>query len=156
MRLTGEQKRKITELESQITADKTVFLARDEPRYSVRSPTPIIDLTKSPTKSKKPLAEKSSKSKREHKKNCKNVSSTKQSVLQKIDESVPPLSLTQCCCEAGSCLKSMKELLEKEVDSRQAQVSFIKNCTTFYEEAFKTMLKVSKNILIIEFWMISR
>lgn len=127
MRLTGEQKRKIAELESQITADKTLLLTSDVPRKSLRSPTPIVDLTKSPTKSKKSLIEKASKSKTEHKKTCKNVSSTKQTVSLKngseVNESVPPLTLTTCCCEAGGCLKSMKELLDKEIDCRQAQVS---------------------------------
>lgn len=131
VRLTGDQKRKIAELEYQITTDKGLLSAGDVPRHvrdSRRSTPPLVDLTKSPIKSKKSLAEKSSKSKTEHKKTCKKVSSTKQSVPEKkgteVQESMPPLMMTKCCCEAGGCMKSMKELLDKEIDCRQAQVCF--------------------------------
>lgn len=130
LRVTGEQKRQIAELEYQLTADNGLHSAGDVPikqRNLTHSPPSFVDLTKSPTKSKKPLPEKIFKSKSDHKKTCKKASSTTQNVTQKrikeTQESVPPLMLAKCCCEAGGCLKNMKELLDKEMEYRQVQVS---------------------------------
>lgn len=132
VRLTSEQKRTIAELESQVTNDIMLNSAGDVGRLKrtgrADSPPPTIDLTKSPTKSKKSLPEKSTKSKTDHKKSCKKFSTTKQTTSEKtmteVRETVPPL-LTKCCCEAGGCVKNMKELLDKEMEYRQTQVRIV-------------------------------
>lgn len=130
--MSSEQKRKIAELEYQVTTDRTLLSAGDISRNkrildSRNSPPPVTDTTKSPSKSKKSLSDKKSTSKKEHKITCKKASSVKQSVSQrKIAETaddVPPLTIARCCCEAGGCLKNMKELLDKEMEYRQVQVS---------------------------------
>lgn len=127
MRITGDQKRKIAELEYQISTEKVSHDTGDFSRQktSVRSAPLDVNLSKSPSKCKKSLPEK--KSKMEHKKTCCKKASAKETQTQKKEadvlQSVPPLMLAKCCCEAGGCLKSMKELLDKELDYRQAQVS---------------------------------
>lgn len=130
LRITGEQKKKIAELEYQITTDKVSHGTGDfsRPKDFSSSARPDVNLDISPTKSKGSPPVKVSKSKIEHKKTCKKVTSAKQSQTQTqkkdtVDSQlVPPLMLAKCCCEAGGCLKTMKELLDKEMEYRQVQV----------------------------------
>lgn len=151
VRVTGEQKRKIAELESHLTVVTGLHSAGDVPtKQFTHSPPLFVDLTKSSIKSKKPLIEKTSKLKTDHKKTCKKASSTTHSVTQKKGkesyESVPPLMLAKCCCEAGGCLKNMKDLLDKEIEYRQVQVSSNPGFTRKFPRIF-CYLKLEKFLL---------
>lgn len=74
----------------------------------------------------------------EHKKTCKKYPSVTSGSAKKSgadkDDIVRVTSdftsqLGKCCCEAGGCVKNMKELLDKEMEYRQTQVlySFVVN-----------------------------
>ncbi|KAJ8963925.1 hypothetical protein NQ314_005253 [Rhamnusium bicolor] len=96
----------------------------------------IHEPVKTTVKSKKP--EKPAKSKHvatkklEHKSTCKKSSSSKPALDPKVSDEgdrLPPLmtgdgsQVGRCCCEAGSCVKNLKELLDKEMEYRQTQVN---------------------------------
>ncbi|CAH1970630.1 unnamed protein product [Acanthoscelides obtectus] len=95
VRLTGEQKLKIAELE---VSKKHTRGVETEDRAD-RSP----NRTKKSGPSKK---------------------STKKSTLKEVSKTEAGHSkVTKCCCEAGGCVKRMIELLNKEMEYRQEQAS---------------------------------
>ncbi|CAG9823230.1 unnamed protein product [Phaedon cochleariae] len=143
LRISGEQKRKIAELECQVTAakiqdnDHKIFpgsqfagadsrrkTSDDTDKSSKKLSRPGLTVSESSTKSKTAAT-----SKTQHKKTCRKSSILKQSsaIRESDDEKSPNSQILngkqagKCCCEAGSCVKTMKELLDKEMEYRQEQ-----------------------------------
>ncbi|KAG5872211.1 hypothetical protein JTB14_029820 [Gonioctena quinquepunctata] len=145
LRMSGEQKRKIAELECQVQSSAVEYskfpgMQKDPP--SITATDKLIKKTYKPA-SKPTTVESGSKTKQtpatKPKKACtckktgapKHSSNLKQtSVHGEVEEDRRPSSTTdkdrhkgKCCCDAEGCVKTMKELLDKEMDYRQEQAT---------------------------------
>lgn len=67
----------------------------------------------------------------EHKSTCKKFVSKKRALITTDGNKSPPLlvgyesQIGRCCCETEGCVKHLKELLDKEMEYRQTQVSSV-------------------------------
>ncbi|XP_028141576.1 centrosomal protein of 135 kDa isoform X2 [Diabrotica virgifera virgifera] len=158
LRLSGEQKRKIAELESDVIASKVVS-------SNLRSSLDVENLQKqrsqvpdSSTHTKKISVTKT------HKTTCRKAlsgSAKLDSVAKEAKDSLnhikplppglqyDPKMGSKCCCEVGGCIKWMRELLEKDIASRQEQASqqieSLRKEKEFYLKEYHKLLEHSKS-----------
>ncbi|XP_074038478.1 centrosomal protein 135kDa isoform X2 [Leptinotarsa decemlineata] len=127
LKISGQQRIKIAELECQVTTTK-LKASGDLPKFHTKQLShPSVDKTSKKSESiDHGIKSKQSVPKVLHKKTCKKSSLSKQSSSLKDIQEDRRTSLTiqksqTCCCEAGGCVRSMKELLDKEMELRQEQ-----------------------------------
>ncbi|CAH1098756.1 unnamed protein product [Psylliodes chrysocephalus] len=153
LRLSSDQKRRISELESDLTAEKRLF---QETENTLRKHRPSSD-TAAKTKSSSNI---------KHKSSCRKGLSARDDPESKIKtkrEHSPPSKersggkgisydlkmKSKCCCEAGGCIKWMKELLDKEIELRQEQatqqIDALRNEKEFYMKEYHKLLERPKS-----------
>ncbi|XP_018573726.1 centrosomal protein of 135 kDa, partial [Anoplophora glabripennis] len=130
VRVTGEQKRRIAELECRVTEEKMKASSFEmQPTFQKDYIPPSI--SKKPSLPDKAQKGKQTVKKTEHKSTCKKFGSKRRPSLSKDvtdGKKSPPLiagyesQIGRCCCESDGCVKHMKELLDKEMEYRQTQV----------------------------------
>lgn len=78
-----------------------------------------------PQKSRTTTGSLSTKSKTGHKKTCKKSTASKSSPSKSPPSTRNPITevAQKCCCESGNCIKNLRDLLDKEVELRQVNVS---------------------------------
>ncbi|KAJ8984602.1 hypothetical protein NQ317_006064 [Molorchus minor] len=175
VRLTGEQRKKIAELECQVTEEKikrSSFEAQRMPYdqtdyyfpHQAENFAQTENRSKSPTKSKK--GNKTSKSKSTAKKGSQKTNIKKQSGVKTMPDiktsdsgdKSPPLvtnygpqmASRRCCCEAGSCVKHLRELLDREMEYRQAQaiqqIEALKQEKEYYMKEYHRLSDELRNV----------
>ncbi|XP_072382397.1 uncharacterized protein Cep135 isoform X1 [Diabrotica undecimpunctata] len=158
LRLSGEQKRKIAELESDVIASKVVS-------SNLRASLDVENLQKqrfqipdSSAHTKKISVTKT------HKKTCRkalsgsakldSVGNEAKENLDQIKPTPPGLQYdpkmgSKCCCEVGGCIKWMRELLEKDMALRQEQASqqieSLRKEKEFYLKEYHKLLEHNKS-----------
>lgn len=163
LRLSGEQKRKIAELESEVISGKVrssnvdhkTLYTRNEDANNIMKKQ--VSSTTGSVQTKKP-----SSGRKNHKKTCKKALTKSDSLpkeLQQINiekEKLSSVALqydpqmgSKCCCEAGGCVKWMRELLERDIKLRQEQatqqIDSLRSEKEFYLKEYHKILEQNKS-----------
>ncbi|XP_057672202.1 centrosomal protein of 135 kDa isoform X2 [Diorhabda carinulata] len=164
LRLSGEQKRKIAELESEVFAGKLRSSNLENKTIHTRNDDASNIMKKQVTSTKESVHPKKPSSGRKiHKKTCKK-SLTKSEPLAKEESQqsnaekekfssvalqYDPQMGSKCCCEAGGCVKWMRELLEKDIKLRQdqatQQIESLRSEKEFYLKEYHKILEQNKS-----------
>ncbi|KAJ8919321.1 hypothetical protein NQ315_003905 [Exocentrus adspersus] len=167
VRVTGEQKRRIAELECLVTEEK-IKASSFELQRPIQMPKETLQKESAPkpiSQKKTNQPEKSSKLKQagpkkpEHKSTCKKFTGKKRPSVSKepISRSTSPILVTgqeshtdKCCCEAENCIKHMKELLDKEMEYRQTQamqqIESLKQEKEYYMKEYHRICDAMRNV----------
>ncbi|XP_050293556.1 early endosome antigen 1-like isoform X3 [Anthonomus grandis grandis] len=139
-KLNGEQKQKIVELESLVMSDSIK-------KYEEQSEDDIMSSQKPPRTDKE-----KGEPRRFCKKGAKVKSPTKSRSPLKLDSNTLKGNgrIMKCCCETGSCVKHLKELLDKEVEYREMHakksLEDLRQEKDYYMKEYHKILEQVKNV----------